>query len=208
MPPDSRRCYPLVDLIGVWFTVPTPAIPMNRNPRHGLFGFALAIAVSTTAPAVAQLPMPELFGPPPGPVAPDSAELDTIGSEAITDDTAAAKSKSGFGDVAPPMAGSTQAFEPKAIAERPAPLGGRPRLVDSIPSSSDLATELSTGKPTAKELRQARALYRQRQRIERLERNLWAGHEPLRPNWNSLPMTSSRYPAATTVLVPVYVYPR
>jgi hypothetical protein len=152
--------------------------------------------------------MPELFGPPPGPVQSDSAvadELRALDGEPGGDVTAAGNMELAPDHAVPAV---VETVEPQDVAEKPAPLGGRPRLVDAIPSSSDLATELSNGKPTAKELRQARALYRQRQRIERLERNLWAGYEPLRPNWNSLPMTSSRYPAATTVLVPVYVYPR
>lgn len=62
-------------------------------------------------------------------------------------------------------------------------------------------------KPTAAELRQARAMRRSQQRIERMERNLWAGYEPLRPNWNSIPMMSSRFPYQYNVSVPVYVYP-
>ena len=57
------------------------------------------------------------------------------------------------------------------------------------------------------ELRQARALYRANQRVARLEYNLWMGHEPLRPRWNSIPMMSSRY-TNNRIYVPVYVYPR
>jgi hypothetical protein len=57
------------------------------------------------------------------------------------------------------------------------------------------------------ELRQARALYRAQQRVARLEYNLWMGHEPLRPNWNSVPMMSSRY-TSQRVYVPVYFYSR
>ncbi|MCA9135799.1 MAG: hypothetical protein KDB00_03545 [Planctomycetales bacterium] len=80
----------------------------------------------------------------------------------------------------------------------------RPQLVDQIPSSSDL----SAGQPSAASLRQSRAQYRSQQRIERLERNLWAGYEPLRPNWNSIPMMSSRYPYRSGIFVPLYVFPR
>ena len=53
------------------------------------------------------------------------------------------------------------------------------------------------------QLRQARALYRANQRVARLEYNLWMGHEPLRPNWHALPMTSSRF-APPRLYVPVY----
>ena len=93
------------------------------------------------------------------------------------------------------------------IAQAPATLSGRavsdPKLVDSIPSSSDQ----SAGQPTAAEIRQARAQYRSQQRLERMERNLWAGYEPLRPNWNAIPMMSTRYPSRNTIYVPIYVAP-
>ncbi|KAA5540235.1 hypothetical protein FYK55_21635 [Roseiconus nitratireducens] len=78
-----------------------------------------------------------------------------------------------------------------------------PRLVDAVPSDADYRDQ----KANARRLRTARAQYHARQRMERLERNRWAGYEPLRPNWNSIPMMSSRYPAQRTVWVPVYVYP-
>ena len=54
------------------------------------------------------------------------------------------------------------------------------------------------------ELRQARALYRSNQRVARLEYNLWMRYEPLRPNWNSVPMMSSRY-TNRQLYVPVYI---
>jgi hypothetical protein len=57
------------------------------------------------------------------------------------------------------------------------------------------------------ELRQARAIHRSNQRVARLEYNLWMGHEPLRPNWNSIPMMSSRY-TNRRIYVPVYVRSR
>ena len=60
---------------------------------------------------------------------------------------------------------------------------------------------------TAREIRQARALYRANQRVARFEYNLWMGHEPLRPQWNAVPMMSSRY-GNRKVFVPVYIYPR
>lgn len=97
---------------------------------------------------------------------------------------------------------------PDAVVEKPAAddvnLVAKPKLVDAIPSSSDL----SISKPTAAELRQARAQFRTQQRIERMERNLWSGYEPLRPNWNSVPMMSSRYADRNIVVVPFYVLPR
>ena len=71
---------------------------------------------------------------------------------------------------------------PETVAEKPASepnaIAIAPQLVDAIPSSSDL----SGSQPTAAEMRQARAQYRAQQRMERMERNLWAGYEPLRPN--------------------------
>lgn len=97
---------------------------------------------------------------------------------------------------------------PDAVAAKPSAdeidITAEPRLIDVIPSSSDL----SLSQPTAAELRQARAQFRSQQRMERMERNLWAGYEPLRPNWNSIPMMSSRYPYRNTFVVPLYVYPR
>ena len=60
---------------------------------------------------------------------------------------------------------------------------------------------------TPQEMRTARAIYRANQRVARLEHNLWIGHEPLRPNWNAVPMMSSRY-GNPKFYVPVYVYNR
>ena len=60
-------------------------------------------------------------------------------------------------------------------------------------------------KPTAKELRQARALYRSQQRIKRLEYYQWMRFEPLRPNWNTTPAMTSPYPWRQTIYVPVYI---
>jgi hypothetical protein len=57
------------------------------------------------------------------------------------------------------------------------------------------------------EIRQARAMYRANQRVARLEHNLWMGYEPLRPNWSSTPMMSSRY-APRRVYVPIYIRSR
>jgi hypothetical protein len=93
---------------------------------------------------------------------------------------------------------------PAAAVEELATATAQAQLVDVIPSSSGARVS----RPTAAELRQARAQYRSQQRIERMERNLWAGYEPLRPNWNAIPMMSSRYRYPTTIYVPVYYYPR
>jgi hypothetical protein len=71
-------------------------------------------------------------------------------------------------------------------------------------SSSDVRVKSG---PSVAELRQARGLYRARQRMARLEYNLWMGHEPLRPSWNSVPMMSSRY-TSRRIYVPVYVHTR
>ena len=77
-----------------------------------------------------------------------------------------------------------------------------PRFDSQVSASSVQNSRMSTA-----ELRQARALYRAQQRVARLEYNLWMGREPLRPNWNSVPMMSSRY-TSQRVYVPVYVYTR
>ncbi|WP_182867239.1 hypothetical protein [Stieleria mannarensis] len=110
-------------------------------------------------------------------------------------------------DNAPAQFPLPEIAKPDSVVAKPdvddADVIAAPRLVDAVPSSSDL----SAGPRTAAEIRQARAQYRSQQRMERMERNLWAGYEPLRPNWNSIPMMSSRYPYRNTVVVPLYVYP-
>jgi hypothetical protein len=58
---------------------------------------------------------------------------------------------------------------------------------------------------TSARLRQQRALYRDQQRVARIEANAWIGHEPLRPAWSSVPMMASRYPERQTVVIPVFV---
>ncbi len=61
--------------------------------------------------------------------------------------------------------------------------------------------------PSAAELRQARALYRSRQRLERIERNAWLGHDPLRPTVSAVPMMTSRYGARRVIYVPMFPAP-
>jgi hypothetical protein len=76
-----------------------------------------------------------------------------------------------------------------------------PRFTRQPSDSSVRSSRMSTA-----ELRQARALYRAQQRTARLEYNLWMGYEPLRPNWNAVPMMSSRY-SNRRIYVPMYVNP-
>ncbi|GAA5508252.1 hypothetical protein [Novipirellula caenicola] len=80
-------------------------------------------------------------------------------------------------------------------------------LFDSLdsPSRATQPTSQALSPKTPAELRQARALYRSQQRIARQEYNLWMGREPLRPSWNAIPMTSSRYAPRHTYYVPVYI---
>jgi hypothetical protein len=87
----------------------------------------------------------------------------------------------------------------------------RVHLFDSLekPAAADRKSTVSNSdvrrsRMSVAELRQARALYRSNQRVARLEYNLWMGYEPLRPNWNSVPMMSSRY-THRRLYVPVYV---
>jgi len=61
---------------------------------------------------------------------------------------------------------------------------------------------------TAAEIRQARALYQSRQRIERLERNAWYGYQPLRPSFNAVPMTSAPRRQSRVLYFPVFLYAR
>ena len=85
----------------------------------------------------------------------------------------------------------------------------RVNLFDSLekPSKSARGSYADKKKMTVAELRQARALYRSQQRIQRLEMYQWLGYEPLRPNWATIPSMTSRY-QNRTIYVPVYYYGR
>ena len=72
-----------------------------------------------------------------------------------------------------------------------------PTVLDRSPSASSGAT---VGSMT---LRQQRAIYRDMQRVRRIETQAWMGVHPLRPRWNSVPTMSSRY-APPTIYIPVY----
>lgn len=63
----------------------------------------------------------------------------------------------------------------------------RMRLADDASPSYSVRA-----KPTIAELRQARALEQQRQRIARMEANAWSGYSPLRPTVSANPYTQSR----------------
>lgn len=78
----------------------------------------------------------------------------------------------------------------------------RPLLVDEQPTSAERRAL------TAAEIRQARALYQTQQRIERMERNAWAGYDPLRPGSNPIPMMSSRYSTIRIIRYPFFYYAR
>ncbi|MGB7327380.1 MAG: hypothetical protein WBD31_21065 [Rubripirellula sp.] len=87
----------------------------------------------------------------------------------------------------------------------------RIKLYDSLEKSSDQneRTKSSSGQLSANEIRQARALHRADQRAARLDHNLWMGVNPLRPDWNAVPMMHSNYNYVQRRLyVPVYVYAR
>ncbi|TWT83556.1 hypothetical protein CA13_50220 [Planctomycetes bacterium CA13] len=78
------------------------------------------------------------------------------------------------------------------------------RVSPPIPSGPTDTSELRS-RMTPAEMRQARAMLQAQQRLARLENRLWTGYEPLRPRWNSIPMTSSPYPIRRTIYVPIYV---
>lgn len=61
------------------------------------------------------------------------------------------------------------------------------RLADEVSPSYPLYV-----KPTAAELRQARALEKHRQRVARMEANAWAGYSPLRPTVSANPFMQPR----------------
>ncbi|MEO1615975.1 MAG: hypothetical protein AAFV88_09015 [Planctomycetota bacterium] len=153
----------------------------------------LAISASLLASGIASAQYP-LSGDYPSPANSIPANSITTVSE---DEVATGTSL--FETTRPSTSVFQQPFErPRLSEEKP-----RQLLGDNVASSSDMDS-----KPTAAEMRQARAIYRSQQRIARMERNLWAGYEPLRPSWNSIPMMSSRYPAPRTVVVPFYYWAR
>ena len=104
---------------------------------------------------------------------------------------------------APDEAKAPAAVERADLSVNPTPSATQiPRFDSRSTASSVVNSRMSPA-----EIRQARALYRSQQRVARLEYNLWMGVEPLRPNWNSVPMMSSRY-TSQRIYVPVYVYGR
>jgi hypothetical protein len=74
------------------------------------------------------------------------------------------------------------------------------------PGSPSSPSDVRSLSQTPDEIRIARARYRGRQRVARLEHNLWMGYEPLRPQWSSVPTMTSRYAPPRTYYIPVYVY--
>ena len=88
------------------------------------------------------------------------------------------------------------------------PAAGRVPLFDGVTEGEHASqSNVTRSGMTPQELRTARAIYRANQRVARMERNLWIGHEPLRPRWNAIPMMSSRY-TNPKFYVPVYIYNR
>ena len=90
--------------------------------------------------------------------------------------------------------------------EKQAPREGREavELFEVATSPSGRTRPKQARKLNAKEIRQARALYQANQRMLRHQRNLWLGHEPLRPTFRTVPTMNSRY-GRRTIYVPVYV---
>ena len=78
--------------------------------------------------------------------------------------------------------------------------------IDEPPAGSS-QSDVRKSQKSVQELRQERALFRANQRTARIEYNLWIGHDPLRPRWNTIPMMTSRY-APRKIYIPVYVHGR
>lgn len=160
---------------------------MNQ-PLHGrLFGLAIFASLMTGGLASAQYP---LSG--------NSPRSETLNAVVDTEQESNTRE-----DRMTPPTTAPSIF--KSRFERPRLSDAKPQQVlnEDVASSSDMGS-----RPTAAEIRQARAQYRSQQRVARMERNLWAGYEPLRPNWNTIPMMSSRYASRHTIVVPIYVYSR
>lgn len=78
----------------------------------------------------------------------------------------------------------------------------------SLFDTTDPVVSPSQNRPSrmsVSELRQQRGLYKANQRMARMEHNLWMGYQPLRPQFNSVPMMSSKY-RYRRVIVPFFVY--
>ena len=96
-------------------------------------------------------------------------------------------------------ASAQEAWDATEAWDAPRPEPAKPVLARSTSESQQSAF------PSAAELRQARAMYRSQQRLARLERDLWMGHEPLRPNVTAIPMMSSRYLPRRVIYFPAFV---
>ncbi|MCD0461306.1 hypothetical protein [Roseiconus lacunae] len=176
--------------------------------------FAAVAAACMTGVSVAQYPNTDSYGEDEN--APRLFESSLFADEPVEDEFSVFEMELNSTTNANPRASLSEhhsASEPVAaiaqtqpLIEAPEPTVQKPQaepvgvLVDEVSSSSDRSID----KPTVMELRQARAQLREKARLERMERNLWYGYEPLRPNWNAVPMTHSRYNHRTTYLVPVY----
>ncbi|TWU55050.1 hypothetical protein [Rubripirellula reticaptiva] len=107
------------------------------------------------------------------------------------------------GNAQSPISSPSDASKPASI--------DRIKLYDSLekPSDRNERSLPSSAQLSASEIRQARALHRADQRAARLDYNLWMGVNPLRPDWNAVPMTHSNYNyIQRRVYVPFYVHAR
>ncbi|MEM1070460.1 MAG: hypothetical protein AAGG48_18455 [Planctomycetota bacterium] len=101
------------------------------------------------------------------------------------------------------LIGTVNAQEPMA---GPADANEAISLFETGPDTAVSPSQSRPSKMSVAELRQQRGLYKANQRMARIQYNLWIGHEPLRPRFNSVPMMSSRY-QFRRLYVPVYIRP-
>lgn len=87
-------------------------------------------------------------------------------------------------------------FEPRVAAAT------RPNESPSLEKRSDRQ------RPSAAELRQARAMYSMKNRMARIERDAWRGREPLRPNFHGIPNAASIFYQQPRYVVPIYYFGR
>ena len=101
------------------------------------------------------------------------------------------------------MLGTVSAQEPVITPT----IGDSDEAISLFDTPAPVATPSQTrpSRMSVSELRQQRGLYKANQRMARMEYNLWMGYQPLRPQFNSVPMMSSRY-RYRRVIVPFYVY--
>jgi hypothetical protein len=103
------------------------------------------------------------------------------------------------------LVGTVSAQEPAIVLADPSAATEQVSMFDTdTPAAAVSPSQRRPSRMSVAELRQQRGLYKANQRMARIEYNLWMGYEPLRPQFNSVPMMSSRY-SPRRIYVPAYI---